>query len=140
VDIVSDFQLLAYSIISLISSRNVLGLSLICGEVCMNKINKSYCSNSQDIATVLRDIIDVLYDGYCKVLNDDELCSTIRKKVRELQYRSRREKRYKLLKIFNILNTTQYSMNCNCKLNKEVVISILDEVYILCVEVLKQQE
>lgn len=135
-DIVSDFMLLTYSILSLISSRNVVELSLICGEMSMNENNNSYCSNSKDMITALRDIIDVLYDGYCKVLSDDELCPTIRKKMRELEYRSKREKRYKLLKVFNILNATQPSLNYNCNLNKEVVISILDEIYILCIEVL----
>lgn len=106
----------------------------------MNRGSNSYYRNTQDIITPLRDIIDVLYDGYCKVLIDEELCFTIHKKMKELQYCSKREKKYKLLKIINILNATKNTCNDNCNLNREVVLSILDEIYYLCIEVLKQLE
>lgn len=106
----------------------------------MNKNSNSYYNYTQDIATPLRDIIDVLYDGYCKVLIDEELCSTIRKKMKELQYCSNREKHYKLLKIYNIINATRDKGKDNCNLNAEVVLSILDEIYYLCIEILKQLE
>lgn len=106
----------------------------------MNKSSNSYCDDTRDLMTPLRDIIDVLYDGYCKVLIDEELCSTIRKKMKELQYCSPREKHYKLLKIIKILNATQNGKRSNCNLNKEVVLSLLDEIHDLCIEILKQLE
>lgn len=138
-DIVSVYTFLSYSILSLLTLR-IFEPSRFCGEVRMNRSSNSYCNDTQDVITPLRDIIDVLYDGYCKVLIDEELCTTIRKKMKELQSCSNREKRYKLLKIFNILNATQNSNKGNCNLNREVVLSILDEIYYLCIEILKQLE
>lgn len=103
----------------------------------MNRNCNSFCIGSQEIITALRDIVDVLYDGNCEVLRDEELCSTIHKKMRELQFCSRRERKFKLLKIFNILCASHEKLNYNCKLNKEIVISILDEIYFQGIEILK---
>lgn len=103
----------------------------------MKRACQSLCKDSKEIVTALRDIVDVLYDGNCEVLRDEELCSTIHKKMRELQYCSRREKEYKLYKIFNILCASHEDINYNCKLNREIVISILDEIYFQGIEILK---
>lgn len=51
----------------------------------------------------LRDIVDVLYDGYCTSLEEEELYSTVEKKLKELRRCSPKEKKYKLCKIQNIL-------------------------------------
>ena len=104
----------------------------------MQEKSVSYWDDTLEDITALRDIVDILYDGYCKVLRDDELCSTICKKIKDLQYCPDKEKRFKLLKIFNILNNYERKMNNNCNLNNEVVISILDEIYNLCQKILRE--
>lgn len=103
----------------------------------MQNYNNSYGCNSHEMVTALRDIVDVLYDGNCKVLKDDELCSTVHKKMKELRQRPERERQYKMFKIMSILSSSQKKMTKNCNLNKDVVISILDEINILCLEFLK---
>lgn len=94
--------------------------------------------NSQEIFTALRDIIDVLYDGYCKTLRDEELCSTVMKKIKEIRNCSEREKEYKMLRVFNILNSFRRSSNYNCNSNREVVLSILDEINLLCKDIIEK--
>lgn len=103
----------------------------------MENYNNSYGYDSHEIVTALRDIVDVLYDGYCKVLKDEELCSTVHKKIRELQNCPIQERQYKMFKILSILSSSRKRMGNNCNLKKEVVISILDEIYILCIEILR---
>lgn len=106
----------------------------------MQKYNNSYGYSSHEMITALRDIVDVLYDGYCEVLKDEELCSTIHKKIKELKFCSDREREYKLFKVLSILNCSKKKMDTNCYLNWEVVKSMIDEVVVLCLEMLKNYD
>ncbi len=102
----------------------------------MQSENNSYGSDSHEIITALRDIVDVLYEGYCEVLKDEELCSTIHKKIKDLRHCPEREREYKLFKVLCILNSSRKKLDSNCILNREVVVSILDEIALLYMELL----
>lgn len=100
----------------------------------MEKYQKDDSKRSSEVFTALRDIIDVLYNGYCKVLQDEELYNTVQKKLRELNKCPLRERRYKMLKIASIIANLQPSDD------QSLESDAIDQIHNLCMELLKGLE
>lgn len=98
------------------------------------------CDEEHIIWTHLRDILDVLYDGRYHGVDNEELYVTIMKKIKRLEYSPYREKRYKLLKIMSILKSSLKIVKNNCISNKEVVLLLLNNIYLLCENILNNDE